>query len=85
MSKDNGGPAFPVSIQVGRDGGKGLLGEEFQPNTTNIYGGMTLRDYFAAKAMHAYLMWPDAHDWEVRDHAKSAYAMADAMLKEREK
>lgn len=55
------------------------------PYQVSLQAGMTLRDYFAAKAMHAYLMWPDAHDWEVSDHAKSAYAMADAMLKEREK
>jgi hypothetical protein len=46
--------------------------------------GMTLRDYFAAKAMHALLN-------DVSDVAKTklwisitAYSMADAMLKERE-
>ena len=67
---NNGGPAFP-SEQYGAwdDASK----------------GMTLRDYFAAKAMQSYLMWPDADDWEISYHAKRAYAMADAMLKEREK
>ena len=54
-------------------------------------GGMTLRDYFAAKALPAIYKdacecarvdgWPD--DW--RDEvATEAYEMADAMLKARE-
>lgn len=45
--------------------------------------GMTLRDYFAAKAMQA-----EYHLLERRDQfdscARGAYAMADAMLKERQ-
>lgn len=41
--------------------------------------GMTLRDYFAAKAMQA-LVQKDYFDFT----AKNAYAMADAMLKARE-
>jgi hypothetical protein len=55
-------------------------------------GGMTLRDYFAAKAMP--IMW-DAYDKgycglnnngepNVRIIAEGAYQMADAMLKARE-
>ncbi len=45
--------------------------------------GMTLRDYFAAKAMQAYL--PDAmeHNATENELAWSAYKMADAMLKAR--
>lgn len=45
--------------------------------------GMTLRDYFAAKAMQAYL--PDAmnHNATEGELAWSAYKMADAMLKAR--
>ena len=43
--------------------------------------GMTLRDYFAAKAMQAHLNGSyGAHKIGV---AEWAYAMADAMLKER--
>ena len=47
--------------------------------------GMTLRDYFAAKAMQGLLACdiecgPD----NVQSIAKSAYIMADAMLKARE-
>ena len=49
--------------------------------------GMTLRDYFAAKAMAAFIN-PD--EWQStvgdvsRNVAFNAYAMADAMLKARE-
>lgn len=42
--------------------------------------GMTLRDYFAAKAM---LMFPECHSFSNR--AKLSYELADAMLNEREK
>jgi hypothetical protein len=49
--------------------------------------GMTLRDYFAAKAMQASLQHPEAdHDESCLDaHAEWAYSMADAMLRAREK
>lgn len=49
--------------------------------------GMSLRDYFAAKAMQG-LFASDTNDWnqegEWEERAKTAYAMADAMLKARE-
>jgi hypothetical protein len=47
--------------------------------------GMTLRDYFAAKAMliGGPANQPPAYDNETR--AKYAYEMADAMLQERSK
>lgn len=44
------------------------------------HNGMTLRDYFAAKAMQGILF----EGLEPEETAKHAYAMADAMLKERE-
>ncbi len=49
--------------------------------------GMTLRDYFAAKAMHAWV----SKQYFILDEknfpymAKGAYQIADAMLVEREK
>jgi len=50
-------------------------------------GGMTLRDYFAAKAMQGLMgrAWGvmDANEL-FRTWAKSAYAIADAMLEARE-
>ncbi len=72
MNKTNtGGPAFPL-----HNHGVQTLGLH--------YSGMTLRDYFAAKAMQAYL--PDAmnHNATEGELAWSAYKMADAMLKARE-
>ena len=47
------------------------------------FAGMTLRDYFAAKAMQAY--WSDpAVAGDHKTAAAWAYDMADAMLKARE-
>ncbi len=53
------------------------------PESETVMGGvngMTLRDYFAAKAMVAYLHIGDRPNLPSR-----AYGMADAMLKERAK
>ena len=45
--------------------------------------GMTLRDYFAAKAMQTMLGWDNDHtNWD--SYAEDSYTMADAMLKARE-
>jgi hypothetical protein len=50
--------------------------------------GMTLRDYFAAKAMQGLIAsprgTPDGKDATDAYYAKAAYVMADAMLKARE-
>ena len=48
--------------------------------------GMTLRDYMAAKAMHALLVNqpPHATDMTFLEWADDAYQMADAMLEARE-
>ena len=67
MNKETGGPAFPVP---------GL-------HENNDYDGMTLRDYFAAKAMQAILSNPEYGD-EDDSLAGAAYYVADAMLKARE-
>ena len=44
--------------------------------------GMTLRDYFAAKAMHGLISINEL-DLTHEDYARLAYLLADAMLKER--
>ena len=52
-----------------------------------INKGMTLRDYFAAKAMQGLMgrVWGELPPEELfKTWATSAYAMADAMLKARE-
>ena len=49
----------------------------------NTFGfkGLELRDYFAAKAMQAYI---SKIGWNSLTSAANAYAIADDMLKERE-
>lgn len=49
-------------------------------------GGMTVRDYFAAKAMQAYFTDPDVGFGSdvVEAGARAAYRIADAMLRARE-
>jgi hypothetical protein len=68
---NNGGPAFPL-----HNHGAQTLGLHVT--------GMTLQDYFAAKAMQTLLL-DDSYDFSERDLiARKAYAYADAMLKARE-
>jgi hypothetical protein len=69
---DNGGPAFPALAQWSDDSMKYL-------NT-----GMTLRDYFAAKAMQSLIVDPDRADQSREEAARLSYLMADAMLKARQ-
>ena len=46
--------------------------------------GMTLRDYFAAKAMQSLLWNPDAQLDSKEDIVAAAYEYADEMLKARD-
>jgi hypothetical protein len=68
MSADTGGPAFPTTL--------------YNANTMIVesFGGMTLRDYFAAKAMQA-MAQKYSHEGDV---SRNAYKIADAMLKARQ-
>jgi hypothetical protein len=59
-------PAFPVGL------------EAFGEDKT----GMTLRDYFAAKAMQSILN-AGISSAQYEDDAEQAYVIADAMIKER--
>ena len=80
MSKETNIPAFPVFPETG--GGHAAA-----------FQGMTLRDYFAAKAMVAsypkhYEMFVEEifDDWHgdgIESLAKEAYLIADAMMKAR--
>ena len=56
------------------------------PTERNLTQGMTLRDYFAAKAMQGMLagLLAYGHDIMWNEIAKDAYREADAMLKARE-
>ena len=71
MSKDKktGGPAFPVFPDTG--GGHAAA-----------FQGMTLRDYFAAKALEGLLANPDTAG-DLMDFPRWAYTYADAMLRAR--
>jgi len=72
FNKPTNPPAFPMCIDNGE--------------TVKYVMGMTLRDYFAAKAMQGFisasttqLIAPD-----IRLQARSSYFVADEMLKARE-
>ncbi len=70
-----GGPAFPEIFTDNRNG----------PPDTYSAGGMTLRDYFAAKALPMVMQLNKTNltiDWF--GEAKEAYKYADAMIKARE-
>jgi hypothetical protein len=78
MTTDTSGPAFPCHPGV----------------ENSIYDGMTLRDYFAAKAMQTMISYRRTQfgtdnngdmDWDEYFPiiAQEAYALADAMLEAR--
>ncbi|WP_323115954.1 hypothetical protein [Klebsiella variicola] len=73
MTDKTGGPAFPL------------------PPSEHMYAdaGMTLRDYFAAKAMQGLLSndqcKPFGMSASATDIAKKSYLMADEMLRARER
>lgn len=79
----NGGPAFPIPIAGCKDGN---VYNTLQQSSGEL-GGMTLRDYFAIKAMAALIVargeeaqgrgWPTYAEVD-------AYKIADAMLRARE-
>jgi len=78
MSKQNNGArAFPVDSVVERDEKGHLHGFEISS------GGMTLRDYFAAKAMQGEISKSEGFE-KPENVAKFAYEVADAMLLARE-
>ena len=54
------------------------------PKTGSMSHGMSLRDYFAAKAMQAFLMKPSSITCPDEIIAQDAYNTADAMIKARE-
>lgn len=75
---NHGGAAFPVPLGEG---------QRYKAGVTGV--GMTLRDYFAAKAVQSQLtaFWAmeTHHGWSHEEIAQEAYRMADAMITERNK
>jgi len=93
MSRDDGGPAFSRPRSADPD-------HFHEPDVYPAQDGLSVRDYFAAKALDAILAQPDggiqsyspdshiAADSEMRAAqlwAENAYQIADAMLAERTK
>ncbi len=67
MSIETGGPAFPTLADNGH-----LMTQD----------GMTLRDYFAAKALQGLLAAPN-RSGSFDEYSNDAYGYADAMLEAR--
>lgn len=84
MTLKNGGPAFPgVTVNDSDVNLTDPFGTLLAPDSQATYSGMTLRDYFAAKAMLIAATFYDTSD-EVADEAATwCYRFADAMLKAR--
>lgn len=80
MSEKNGGPAFPGEHPTGQVEYVDGVGNKyvFEPHE-----GMTLRDYFAAKAMQGFCTSIN-QDTTWDQDAATAYRVANAMLKARE-
>lgn len=73
IEKNTGGPAFP-NVSIKTKEGIEVWGDS----------GITLRDYFAAKAMQGICQNSDLGGWSPSIIAREAYDIADAMLKVRE-
>lgn len=71
MEIDIGGPAFPTE-SAGQTGA-----------STYRFEGMTLRDYFAAKAINGLVASSSYCDLPYEKAARMAYSQADAMLETR--
>lgn len=75
MKKNNGGPAFPAYTgmrQVGQHE------SEFDGSDS-----MTLRDYFAAKAIEGICAHPDTWGLSLEGIVSKAYTLADLALRAR--
>jgi hypothetical protein len=87
MGASDGGPAFPVETMQSQYPEFGEYGHQAS-NATWQFGGITVRDYFAAKAMQSYMVhitasvlaMSNAH----QEIAEEAYSIADAMIAARE-
>ena len=72
--RDESGSAFPCAQREMKDGS---WNQSFDP-------GMSLRDYFAAKAMQGFISNAEVHTFVMHSYlptvAEAAYDLADAML-----
>ena len=75
MNKENGGAAFPTQ----------MLNVPLHEAGDAKHDGMTLRDYFAAKAMQGMCAEGSYREDSYDNLAAWAYKQADAMLEQRNK
>ncbi len=77
---NDGGPAFPVQTYDTTLEGQVVRATDY---------GMTLRDYFAAKAMQAFICKPGTINNKINvedyEYAQFAYRLADCMISQRSK
>jgi hypothetical protein len=71
---NNGGQAFPCIT----------IDDSFDSYKQTFHSGMSLRDWFAGQALAGLLAQPVEPQYGLGCFAKSAYLMADEMLKTRE-
>ncbi len=91
MKIQAGGPAFPYVLVNNSSETMNTFGIELAPGKTANFSGMTMRDYFAAKAMASIVRRWDGHSFgggpespQYKELAEDAYYIADAMLRARE-
>lgn len=71
---NDGGPAFPLYVPTQQAG-----------DNSEVILGLSLRDYFAAKAMQGILANHQTYSLKDDTIAMYAFNIADAMIKERNK
>lgn len=86
-TRPTGGPAFPcVDVAV-----TGISSDGEERFETQAHDGMTLRDYFAAKAPEVPIWFDEGGDYQapvkykISRRVQWAFAWADAMITERDK
>ena len=76
---NDGGPAFPHKPRVWNE-----EAECFGDDIFSCGHGMTIRDYFAAKAMQGCVSsYPNGLSGDPEDIATDSYSIADAMIEAR--
>lgn len=86
MKNQTGGPAFPVADGAAHRIAMQVAGDDeakYIAESAKALSGMTLRDYFAAKAMQGIIS-SECNYGAFSDLASDAYSIADAMLRARE-
>lgn len=95
MKKNDGGPAFPAEV-IDRRAVHYDQEKEANVFDTQTFSGMTLRDWFAGRAMEGTMQHKDIEfmfngnleDGKTSKHeqlALACYIIADAMIAERDK